>query len=319
MIPRPHCPACGTAAARPVADLPYDAPPISAYLADFYPNLRAGDFGPLAGARYRLAECGGCGCVFQDPVPDAGFLADFYGRDARALGQPVSTACEPYVVAGAVRELMMIVRSLQPAVPSPCVLDFGTGGGSWALLAAASGLATHACDVSDRAFARLEAAGVHCHRPDALPEGRFDIINAEQVFEHLADPAAVLAALVRALKPAGMIKIGVPHDPGLRRKLAQPVWSAAKNTPESLNAVAPVEHLNHFEPASLRALAARSGLESRRVVGWDLLRAGERPGGGARARLGRWLRARLGDDYRPLRGLTQTIFLARRERTGVPG
>jgi SAM-dependent methyltransferase len=309
MIGRDSCPACGAVGARLVADLPYDAPPISTYLTEFYPSLPREHFGPLTAARYRLAECPACGCIYQNPVPDDDFMASFYRLGLYGEGRPAPGPIQPYQVEHQLRELMMAMRFRQPVVPRATVLDFGTGDGGWALLAAAAGLKTNACDLSPHAFARLRLAGVVCHPSDALPENTFDFINTEQVFEHLRDPLGVIRHLARALRFEGVLKIGVPHDPALRRKLQQPDWTAPKHTPQSLNAVAPIEHLNHFEPASIDALAVRADLLPLAVVGWDLVPLSalpkyNRPG----QRAVRWLRARLGERYRPLLALTQTRF-----------
>jgi len=317
MTPRNNCPACGHAVTQARADLPYGATPLADYLAMFYRAYPQCDFQPLQAARYRLFDCDQCGCVFQNPVPDDTFLANFYGRGLYGSPAPADPPpADPYQVQQIVRELMMVVRFLQRTGPHPRVLDFGTGNGQWALLAAASGLATHASDLSDHAFARLEASGITCHRSRELPPAHFDFINTEQVFEHLPDPFAQLAALRRSLRPGGVIKIGVPHDPRLRDKLRQPDWLAPKNSPASLNGVAPIEHLNHFEPASLRALATRAGFEPLGVFGWDLAAPAQfalyqSP----RARLGRWLRGKLGDVHRPHHALTQTAFF---RATGQP-
>jgi 2-polyprenyl-3-methyl-5-hydroxy-6-metoxy-1,4-benzoquinol methylase len=310
MIPRDNCPACGQTNARLQTDLAYNAPPLSDYLAMFYRTYPQCDFHSLDADRFRLFECAHCGCVFQNPVPDDAFLARFYGQGLYGTSaEPAHSPVDPYQVQQLMRELMMVVRFLQPRVPRPRVLDFGTGDGQWALLAAASGLDVHASDLSNHAFARLESRGVTCHESNQLPSDHFDFINTEQVFEHLPDPSAKLAVLRRSLRVGGVLKIGVPHDPHLRDKLRQPDWTAPKNSPASLNGVAPIEHLNHFEPGSLQAMAARCRLEPLTVFGWDLasshqVKAYRNP----RARLGRWLRARLGDAYRPHHTLTQTTF-----------
>lgn len=74
------------------------------------------------------------------------------------------------------------------------------------------------------------------------------------------------------LRPDGVIKIGVPYGPQLRTKLRAPDWTAPKRSASSLNGVAPLEHLNHFEPASLDTLDARCSLEPLAIDCWDLSR-----------------------------------------------
>lgn len=307
MTIRDQCPACGGSNIRQHVRLPYDQPPLAEYLAAFYRDYPQCDFTPLAGELYGLDECGQCGCYFQNPVPEPDFLARFYGQGLYGSGAKTISSCDPYQTEQMLRELLMAVRFLSPTVARPCVLDFGTGNGNWAMLAAAAGLDTHASDLSPHAFEPLRVRGITCHPHDQLPKEQFDFINTEQVFEHLADPSRQLQVLAQGLRPGGVVKIGVPHDGQLRTKLRAPRWTAPKSSKDSLNCVAPLEHLNHFEPASLDALAARCGLQPLVINGWQLLPSNG-PGQTIRKRLGLWLRTRLGEVYRPHFRLTQTAF-----------
>lgn len=279
------------------------------YLARFYAPYPGCDFSPLASSHYRLEECAACGCVFQNPAPSSAFLNRFYADGLYGAG------AQPYVLPTAehiehmVRELTMAVRFLRDqGITTPTVLDFGTGEGRWARLAAACGVAAHACDVSTHAFAKLTGHGVTCHLTDQLPDEHFDFINTEQVFEHLPEPAATIRSCAAALKPGGTLKIGVPHDPELLGKLRAPDWTAPKHSPASLNAVAPIEHLNHFTPRSLDCLARNAGLERLEVTGWDLIQPAYEPPPTLRQRITRGLRERLHETYRPYHSLTQTAF-----------
>jgi SAM-dependent methyltransferase len=105
---------------------------------------------------------------------------------------------------------------------------------------------------------------------DEIPARRFDLINAEQVFEHLPEPLDTLRHLSRGLKPGGLLRIGVPNGTGLKQSLAAWDWTAPKGSARSLNAVAPLEHLNCFTRTSLLVLAETAGLReasaSHRVV-----------------------------------------------------
>jgi SAM-dependent methyltransferase len=85
----------------------------------------------------------------------------------------------------------------------------------------------------------------------ALPAERFHFINTEQVFEHLVDPGLSGERLVAALRPGGILRISVPNGTNVPELLADADWSAPKGSPRSLNAVAPLEHLNCFSYESL--------------------------------------------------------------------
>jgi 2-polyprenyl-3-methyl-5-hydroxy-6-metoxy-1,4-benzoquinol methylase len=93
-----------------------------------------------------------------------------------------------------------------------------------------------------------------------LPADRFHFINTEQVFEHLVDPMAELLRLASALRPGGLVRISVPNGTAVESRLSNPDWNAAKGSPRSLNAVAPLEHINCFNHRSLETLGVRAGL-----------------------------------------------------------
>ncbi|MDB5340384.1 MAG: putative methyltransferase [Planctomycetaceae bacterium] len=307
MVHRAFCPACGTASGPAIVQLPYDRPPIAAYLADFYRPYPSCDFGRLTAASFTLAECPRCACIYQLDVPDDAFLSDFYG--ALRTNESAGTSIDADHREQQVRELLMVIRFLQRDIARPKVLDFGCGGGNWALLAETLGLPTTATDLSDEAANRLRARGIEWISPFNIGDAWCDFINTEQVFEHLVNPQDIVRRLSQALRPGGILKIGVPHHPTLRAKLKKPDWTAQKSSPRSLNAVAPIEHLNHFESASLVALAARAGLKPLYPIGWELVpESGLRRHLTLKRRVALYLKRRLRDVYRPYHILTQTMF-----------
>jgi SAM-dependent methyltransferase len=179
-------------------------------------------------------------------------------------------------------------------------------------LAQAAGCDVTACDVVPELAARFAREGIGFYVPAELPLDAFDFINAEQVFEHLTEPAATLRKLIRSLKPHGVIKIGVPFDRALDAKLLAPDWRAMKSSPASLNAVAPIEHLNAFNPEALGKLGALAGLRRLSIKGWTLY--AEREG----RVLDLWtvptkefLRRKMNESYRPAYALAQTVFFVR--------
>lgn len=309
MCPRRSCPACQSSSTHSLLALPYNTAPIADHLRAFYHDRPSCNFAALNQATYSLHECDHCGCIYQNPVPDDAYLKTFYTEGLYAADAPRAQRVNPYEFEHVSRELAMIVRFLHPTESRPIALDFGTGDGRWAMQAAASGLDVHGTDLSAHAFPHLRKFGITCHSPDELPEQHFHFINTEQVFEHLTTPSDWVKKLAQALRPGGVLKIGTPYDRGLRQKLRQPDWSAPKNDPRSLNAVAPIEHLNHYEPESLTALARGAGLIRLETQGWDLFRPDDntKPRN-LRSRLARMLRDATGDRYRPLLPLTQTHF-----------
>ncbi|MFN0120047.1 MAG: class I SAM-dependent methyltransferase [Blastocatellia bacterium] len=102
-------------------------------------------------------------------------------------------------------------------------LDFGSGVGANALLAARQGLRVTLADVSGSmlAFARWRmerrglTAGYVYLREQPLPAGKFDFATAMDVMEHLQNPAAEISRVSRALRPGGVFVFNARpgHDP----------------------------------------------------------------------------------------------------------
>lgn len=84
-----------------------------------------------------------------------------------------------------------------------------------------------------------------------LPAGAKSFVSFE-IFEHLHDPDAFLAALCRLMGPGDLFIFTTLNGAGLD---IQVLWEHAR-------AVSPPHHLNFFNPRSVRMLAARHGLET---------------------------------------------------------
>ena len=117
-----------------------------------------------------------------------------------------------------------------------------------------------------------------------LEPGRFDLVVCAQMIEHATDPFAVVEELMQLLKPGGNLYIEVPYDEtwrdfscdgrlrrwvlGIARKArgfntAWDIYGTAFRV--KLKVLPPLafvpvrEHLNYFEPESLRRLGRRAG------------------------------------------------------------
>lgn len=311
-VTRKSCPACRSTSGEVVVDLPYTEPPLSDYLTAFYGDAAAGQLGPIPSGRYRLLRCADCETTYQATVPPAAWLARFYAL----IQEPDESTWPTFLFEQQSREVAMLARALDEQGLPKKALDYGVGTGAWARLARAAGFDVTGMDVAEGSFARLAAEGIRCVTPFSVPDADFSLIHAEQVFEHLAFPDDVLRELTARLRPRGLVAIGVPHDPDLPEKLRTPDWLAPKTSPRSLNAVAPLEHLNAFSPAGLRRLAETNGLVPLDVRGWQL-QHGAAAAVTVRDRLGSWLRQRLGDWYRPAWSLTQTVFWQKPAAPGI--
>lgn len=261
LLRRTCCPACGRDQSVLRYSQPFTAPPITTYLRGFYGAAAESSFGRLGDAEYTLEECRHCGLVFQQCVPDEAFMQRLYEEwidPAAAHAQARRRDARYY--SGISRQIEALVRYFAISPTELRALDFGMGWGEWCHMARAHGIRVMGAELSRERIDAAKADGIAIVDWHDMPKHRFDIINSEQVFEHLAEPFETLQHLARALQPGGVIRIGVPNGEDIDRRLAVMDWTAEKGSRNSLNAVAPLEHINCFRRSALIELGRRAGL-----------------------------------------------------------
>jgi SAM-dependent methyltransferase len=258
LVRRRACPVCAAEPCRVVLDLPYDTDPISAYLKTFYSGRF--DLSLVAGERFEVDKCLHCGLLFQRFVPNPPLLNELYGSVAIADRQEVGRTRGLSVRQSYSHQVEQMIMYWGGDPSALRVLDFGSGTGLWLRMVDAYGCEAHAAELVASHATQLEARGVTVHLVDRLPVENFHFINAEQVFEHLVAPAEVVRRLARSLVPGGLLRISVPNGASIESLLGEPDWTAPKGSPRSLNAIAPLEHINCFTRASLITLGVRASL-----------------------------------------------------------
>lgn len=151
----------------------------------------------------------------------------------------------------------------------PKVLDYGMGLGTWLLAMRAYGAECWGTDIDPLSKVVAADNGLRFEDElDNLPEEYFDFINSDQVFEHLPDPFQHLQRIVRKLSPGGIVKLSVPGDSRMPRKLKHLASGEPAKVREFIaeaDALSPLCHINLFTPGSLRALGEAAGLEPFRI------------------------------------------------------
>jgi SAM-dependent methyltransferase len=181
----------------------------------------------------------GLGALYETWI---GAEGSFQKRHQGSLGDKIGYA----------RQAMQIIKACKLPPHEVRVLDFGMGWGNWLLMARAWGMQAAGLELSSERQAYARAQGLEVL--SAIPPESFHFINAEQVFEHLAEPYQVLSNCAAGLKPGGFLRIAVPDGRETRRKLGAATWGLG-DMPSI-----PLEHINIFTPSSLQTFAARAGL-----------------------------------------------------------
>lgn len=250
---RQACPACRSKDIRELYTSNFTVPPISDYLEDFYSAQGGVEFEYLEGVNYTLDECGDCGLIYQRWVPDDFLMMKLYGEwiDADRVFNLKVKNREVGFYEHLAREVGMTIHYFQSKPSQLEYFDFGMGWGDWCRMARAYGCSVFGTELSQVRVNYARASGIPVIDWEQVPQHRFDLINTEQVFEHLTDPLGTFQYLCRSLKPSGIIKISVPDGWDIKRRLARMDWRAPKGSQNSLNPVAPLEHINCFTHNSL--------------------------------------------------------------------
>jgi 2-polyprenyl-3-methyl-5-hydroxy-6-metoxy-1,4-benzoquinol methylase len=206
--------------------------------------------------------------VAQKPTPEA--LKAFYAKEYFQAGHGTYAAdyteAERAHRALTARTLLFALEKARGNADGR-LLEVGCGEG-WLLAAAcAAGYDSTGLDFSDDGLKRFHphlaakvTFGDAFENLDRLLEAgaRFDVVAMEHVLEHVLDPEGLVRALPRLLAPGGVAAITVPNDFSPLQRLARESGVVDRDF-----WVAPPQHLNYFDAASLRRILDRHGFEIR--------------------------------------------------------
>lgn len=261
-VRRTSCPACRAGDALEIHRSSYTAPPISDYLVWFYTPQGGVEVELLEGNDYTLAECHTCGLIYQGEIPGPALSLKLYEEwiDPQKAFEVYEASRDLAYFLTLTDEIANIVQQFGMSPAKLKVLDFGMGWGFWCRAAIGLGCEAYGVEVSRTRIENAARRGIPTLRWEEIPEHQFDLINADQVFEHIPEPLESLRHLRRALKPGGFMKISVPDGRGIKRNLVRPDWQAPAGSARSLNPVAPLEHINCFTRHALLAMAEQAGM-----------------------------------------------------------
>jgi SAM-dependent methyltransferase len=234
------------------------------YLVSFYSQQGGVEFEYLEDQDYILMECGNCGLIYQRDIPNDYLMQKLYEEwiDPQKCFDLYERSRGIQYFDQISSEIVKIVKILGRPPMDLKFLDYGMGWGHWCRIAQSFGCTAHGTEISRAQIDYARSSGVTVIDDTEIADHQYDFINTEQVFEHLPDIRTTLNYLKKSLKPGGILKINVPNGWDIKRRLKVWNWSAPKGNPDSLNSVAPLEHLNCFNHASLLVLARSSGLFS---------------------------------------------------------
>lgn len=207
---------------------------------------------------WSLVRCRACGMAFVNPQPTDEALAEAYngkGELAQAVGGHLDKASfyETWFSPRDHDIWRARLRRMARMCGGGRLLEYGCGPALVGEIAADEGWQVEAIDVGEwiRDLQPRRSFPLHVGtiREQLWPEGRFDAIYAQDVFEHLRRPREEAAELARLLRPGGVLYVHVPNYASLTIRLG--VSRFAYNEPPG--------HLNYFTPTSLLRLLRMAG------------------------------------------------------------
>jgi len=216
-----------------------------------------------------IRRCTGCGLWSSDLRPDRHEQSAHVGEGQR------QAALE--ALRRANFELILDLLARRGALAGNRVLDVGSAHGWFLESAAARGMSVLGiepdAEVAARSAARLETR-IGCFPEAVRPGETFDVIAFNDVFEHLPEPAQVLGACVRQLRPGGRLLLNLPDADGALFRAACVLARAGLSAPlERLwQARFRFPHLWYFDARSLQRLLAPHGLRLVDSVGLPIYR-----------------------------------------------
>lgn len=224
------------------------------------PGCRRAGSEPLRVGAHELRRCTTCRLVHAPEYadPDAVYV-DGYLTDGTDFGPPntLDPTFQRFLVHCGHRRMAVAEAAL--GQPAGRMLDVGCGTGDALVAAAARGWAAVGVEPVAESAAACAARGldVRCAllQESGLPERSFDLVTAFHVVEHMADAVSFLELIARWARPGGLVMVEVPNFASVDRLRHRDRWIGLR----------PLEHIGHYEPATLASTMRRAGLEDVRT------------------------------------------------------
>jgi 2-polyprenyl-3-methyl-5-hydroxy-6-metoxy-1,4-benzoquinol methylase len=178
-------------------------------------------------------RCIQCGTIFQHPLPTLQEMMDY------ANTQYDSGVYKDYLKADDIKydtfryrlgKVLDMLKAKNPSITSPRILDVGCSNGRFIEVALDKGLDAWGLEFSESAIAAAaDSVRSRIYHGDAndlvnLGVGKFDVVTAFDLIEHLFDPVAFLNSLRTVLAENGLVVFTTPDSDSLYRLAMGGYW-----------------------------------------------------------------------------------------------
>jgi SAM-dependent methyltransferase len=197
---------------------------------------------------YRMVRCDHCGLIRSDPIADRRLLDALYVRSAFSYDEEVPALRRTYG--------RYLDRARKRATRCQRLLEIGCGNGFFLEEAHARGVAevwgvepSEAAVVAAADWLRPQLV-CDVMRQGLFPEDHFDLICIFQVFDHISDPADLLAECKRVLRPGGLV-LALNHN----------VSAVSARLLGERSPIVDIEHTYLYTPDTMRKIFTAAGFK----------------------------------------------------------
>lgn len=212
-----------------------------------------------------LLLCSECNVVFYAPRPTLQELEEYYNSPQYRKDYQTSCMAGPEFAETRYKQFDFFLNKYCPFLDSKStqlrLLDVGCGTGDFLHSAAQHGWQVEGVEISNiAAYQASELLGKDCIHVGtintaALPANTYDVVTSYHVIEHLLDPISMLQHIYEVLRPGGIIFLETPNINSLGAKIRGKKWSQ----------IIPPEHINYFNPSSVKSALERAGFSNIRA------------------------------------------------------
>lgn len=255
------CPSCNAGDYSELLKLDYSHEALKKYIREHYSDREDRYLSLDRDAHYSLLRCDQCGLIYQQEIPNDEFTYKIYEEWIGADGSREASRKRPLKhTLEDMAEIVRVIKYFNRPAADIKMLDFGMGWAAWVSMARALGTHAVGMELSEIRIANARQMGIEVVDWKYLEDHQFDMINTEQVFEHLPDPGKVLGRLSQSLNNGGLIKISVPNGNHAGKLIREIKNDPSRFVRGKVMVIAPLEHINCFSHRSLLALADQYGL-----------------------------------------------------------
>lgn len=192
-----------------------------------------------------IVSCRNCDTIYTPYSPwytSSYFYLGYYLKSEE-------TQTPPFVL----QRLEEITSAFAPYRKTNTLLDLGCGAGDLLEAARRNGWQAEGVDVAAHVVNHVRQRGFEVFEGELhearYPSGRFDVITAAELLEHVFEPRALLQEVARILRPGGLFWTTTPHARGISARTLGLKWRC----------IWPPEHLQLFSIGGLKALLREAG------------------------------------------------------------